>query len=104
MSEQLIRACATVDGVPWKDLTFVFGIRQDDRLEIERSSDHVAIRRRKVLERWKQQAKSPTVRILLELFQDVDVCRRDIEEKYNHYLRRRLSFFLQFIDCELVFY
>ena len=88
MSEQLIRACATVDGVPWKDLTFVFGIRQDDRLEIERSSKCVAIRQRKVLERWKQ-AKAPTVRILLELFQDVDVCRRDIEEKYNHYLRRR---------------
>ena len=88
MSEQLIRACATVDGVPWKDLTFVFGIKQDDCLEIERSSKCVAIRQRKVLERWKQQAISPTVRILLELFQDVDVCQRDIEEKYNHYLRR----------------
>ena len=75
MSEELIQACAAVDGANWEEMSLYFGIRQDDRFDIDKSSDNIKIRRLRVLEPWMKREKSPTVDQLLRRLRLANVGR-----------------------------
>ena len=82
MSEHLLKACAAVDEAQWEEMYFALGLSLNDYSDIERSASVDKIRRWKVLDQWKKQAKSPTVGRLLRLLKLAKISRSAIEKTY----------------------
>ena len=83
VTEEVIRACAAVDGGDWENMSIVLGISQDERLEIRQTTSSIMLRRLKVLECWKRRETSATVDQLVRCLRHANVSRRAVEEKYE---------------------
>ena len=88
VKDELMKACAAVDGSKWERVAIDLGISSNKQNDIKEFIHDHFLRMYKVLELWKNQSESPTVGKLLQCFDRCDIGRRAIKEKFEERVGR----------------